>query len=95
MPCYMTRLEDGRLAHICGELGPHCGECSGVGDYLCDYPVGDGKTCDRPLCEHHAKEVAPEIHYCPSHWREWNEFRQSGGVERELKTVTPFNRHNT
>lgn len=42
---------------LCGEFGPHCGACASVGDFLCDFPVGDGKTCDMPLCESHATEV--------------------------------------
>lgn len=75
---------------MCGKLGPHCADCSWVSGYLCDYPVGKGKTCDRPLCEDHANEVAPDLHYCNVHYREWEEFRKSGGVEKELKNVTPF-----
>jgi len=49
---------DGRM-FMCGDLGDNCAECGWVGDYLCDFPVGEGKTCDRPLCETHANEIAP------------------------------------
>lgn len=86
MPCY--RLKSGGF--ICGELGQHCAECGAVSDALCDFPVGDGKTCDRPLCEYCAKQVAPDIHYCAGHHAEWQAFRDSGGVQRELQNVVPF-----
>ncbi|MDP1340678.1 hypothetical protein, partial [Klebsiella variicola] len=73
-----------------GDLGPHCAECGDVGTQLCDYPVGEGKTCDRPVCEYHAAEVAPNVDYCPAHHAEWKAFRDAGGVKRELENVVPF-----
>jgi len=46
MPCYLLRNKDGKpMGHVCGNLGPHCGCCGGVSGFLCDYPVGEGKTC--------------------------------------------------
>lgn len=90
--CYIT--DDG-AGIICGNLGPHCqaARCGRIGDLLCDFPVGDGKTCDRPLCEHHAVEVAPDMHYCPAHLLEWERFRESGGVREELANVVPYKTH--
>lgn len=78
MPCYMIHPEGGGTAFLCGDLGPHCGDanCGDVGTHLCDYPVGNGKTCDMPLCHGHAFEAAPEIHYCPGHALMWREFRE-------------------
>lgn len=72
MPCY--RMYDDKrnpVGHICGDLGPHCADCGDTGDNLCDYPVGDGKTCDRSICEYHSHEVAPNMHYCDQHYAEW------------------------
>lgn len=40
--------------------------------YLCDYPVGDRKTCDRPLCQLHAHPVAKDRHTCPDHVEGWH-----------------------
>ena len=77
---------------LCGDLGSHCGACASVGDFLCDFPVGDGKTCDMPLCEGHANEVAPNIHYCPGHMVLWKRFLNAGGVQRELENVVPYAR---
>src|SRR5690625_3179175 len=75
---------------MCGDLGAHCADCADVGEFLCDYPVGDGKTCDRAMCHSHANEVAPEIHYCAAHYREWHAFRDSGGVSAALSNVIAY-----
>lgn len=93
MPCYTLHDKNGKaVGHLCGELGPHCACCGGVSGYLCDYPVGEDKTCDRPLCNVHAAEVAPELHYCPGHLQEWQAFMESGGVKKQLVSVVPFAR---
>lgn len=85
-------MKGGGKGFLCGDLGPHCGDsnCGDVGEYLCDFPVSDGKTCDMPVCHGHAFEVSPGLHYCPGHTTMWREFRAAGGVERELANVVPF-----
>jgi len=95
MPTYLIPGDTG-LIRVCGDLGPHCvnADCLDVSEYACDYPVGHGKTCDRVMCENHAHEVAPDVHYCRGHFAEWEAFRQSGGVEHELANVTPYRRKN-
>ncbi len=92
MPCYLTRLENGSTAFLCGELGPHCGDsnCADVGENLCDFPVGGDRTCDMPLCHGHSFEVAPNLHYCPAHTTMWREFKEGGGVTKELEHVVPY-----
>lgn len=92
MSCYTIHLPNGGFGFLCGRFGPHCGDanCGDVGTFLCDFPVADGKTCDMALCDMHAFEAAPEIHYCPGHVLLWREFRESDGVKRELENVTPF-----
>lgn len=90
MPCYIEPLRDGGTMFLCGDFGPHCADCGAVGDNLCDYPVGDGKTCDRNICDRHAHEIAPNMHYCDQHYAEWRTFRDSGGVAAELENVVPF-----
>lgn len=59
--------EVGGAMFICGDLGDHCADCMALGEFLCDYPVGDGKTCDRPICRDHSHEIGHEIHYCNGH----------------------------
>ena len=75
---------------ICGDLGEHCADCLDVAEFLCDYPVGDGKTCDRKMCHCHSNEIAPEIHYCTSHYNEWTDFKDAGGVAANLKNIIAF-----
>jgi len=79
---------------FCGRFGQHCNvtDCGWVSDYLCDYPIGEGKTCDRTLCTDHAYEVAPDIHYCGAHYNERAKFRTNGGVKKELENVVPYKR---
>lgn len=80
MPCYTGHAESGMKFFLCGNLGAHCSYCGDVGEFLCDYPVGNGKTCDRQVCKSHANEVADDVHYCHSHHQEWMEFIKSGGA---------------
>lgn len=91
MPCYTLHDKDRRpIGHICGDLGAPCLHCGAPSDALCDYPVGAGKTCDRALCDYHAAEVAPDLHYCPAHLDAWQAFRDAGGVREVLENVVPF-----
>lgn len=80
----------GGTVFITGELGAHCTSCMAVGDYLCDYPVGEELTCDRPICDRHAHEVGQDIHYCDGHHAMWTEFKAKGGVVAALKNVIAF-----
>lgn len=86
--CYKLSGDGGGF--LCGDLGDHCINCGTVSDVLCDYPVGDGKTCDRAICEECAHCVAPDVHYCHGHFAEWEQFRAGGGVQLVLENVIPF-----
>lgn len=36
--------------------------------------MGNGKTCDKAICEDHAEEVSTDKHLCPEHqdaYRDW------------------------
>lgn len=77
-PHFFTREtpEDHDGGWVCGEGVEPCaapgneGSCGYAADYLCDWPTGEGKTCDLPLCEDHAVEHGPEwqdMHFCPQH----------------------------
>jgi len=49
---------------------------------LCDYPVGQRKTCDQPLCEKHSIKQGTEwqdIHFCPTHTLIDNGWINKGG----------------
>jgi hypothetical protein len=75
-----TRREEkliGRAADepwwICGEF-PASDACASEGciyfsEYLCDYPIGRGKTCDRSMCPGCAHQIGEDTHYCADHAR--------------------------
>ena len=44
-----------------------CAVCSGMSQYLCDWPMG-GRTCSKPLCEEH-RHVVGKRDYCPEHFK--------------------------
>ena len=44
-----------------------CSICGFVADYLCDYPVGENKTCDAPMCIRHRNNIGEELDYCNTH----------------------------
>jgi hypothetical protein len=44
-----------------------CDECGKCADYLCDFPMGRGKTCDHKLCDEHAHPLGSDRHLCPIH----------------------------
>jgi hypothetical protein len=54
-------------------------KCGFVADRLCDYPIGDGKTCDLPLCADCARSVGDDTDLCEIHW---HEFQHRAGVRR-------------
>lgn len=92
MSCYLVRDGDG-VAFLCGDIELEvCADCGFVADNLCDFPVGEEKTCDRNICSKHSNEVSPNVHYCDAHYREWRRFVDAGGVDRRLKNVIHFGR---
>lgn len=46
-----------------------CRVCDGLAEYLCDYPMGEGKTCDLDLCRIHAVKQPGgfPLDFCPAH----------------------------
>lgn len=65
----------GQTMFVCGDLGPHCAQCAAASEVLCDYPVGEGLTCDRSLCQTHAVTVGEDLHYCSAHHAMWAAYR--------------------
>jgi hypothetical protein len=67
------RMADGTVVHLRmdkrarAKLGPQCKGCLCVADFLCDFAIADGTTCDAPVCRKHATEVGPNRHYCQWH----------------------------
>ena len=91
MPCYTMKDSKGEVVgFMCGDFGEPCPVCGAVAENFCDYPVGDGKTCDRLLCDDCSRIIGDDIHYCVDHYQEWLKFVESGKVEQTLKNVVPF-----
>ena len=63
MPCEVLKDKDGHVMFIkCGHSrGPkrHCKFCRRdyYGGKLCDFPVGNGRTCDAQMCEDCARTL--------------------------------------
>jgi hypothetical protein len=95
MACLIVKGKSLYQVFICGENfnlsnNEICAECGDLSESLCDFPVGDGKTCDRPLCAECAKEIAPNLDYCPWHFGMWKAYRDSNKFTEDLGNVVPF-----
>lgn len=70
MPCtpFQMRMKDGAVVSgiICTRR-KRCKYCGAPAPKLCDGDLGNGKTCDAPLCTRCATHVAPDHDYCPVH----------------------------
>jgi hypothetical protein len=69
------RLGDGTIVHV-RMSKPRRRKCSVCGIVPpasqlreCDFKVGDGKTCDRLMCQGCANRIGPDEDLCPDHYR--------------------------
>lgn len=75
MPCSHFRV-GGQAVIICGRKRiPACVACGGIADRECDWKLGRGKTCDKPVCSSCAEHPAPEKDLCPAHAQAWRHHR--------------------
>jgi len=60
-------------AHICGDLEDLavCRICGCLAEKLCDYPIGNDKTCDSAMCKECAVHIRGDLDYCPEHATEY------------------------
>jgi hypothetical protein len=63
-------------------------DCLYEAEYLCDFPIGGGKTCDLPLCSDHRANIGPERDLCPIHAEMYRPAPPPGEGEREPPTTT-------
>lgn len=85
MGSHIELLEDGSKIFWKGDLFDeldYC-RCGQIADYLCDYPVGEGKTCDMKMCKKCANHVKGDMHYCDEHNGEYGNFIQLQTKERD------------
>ncbi len=71
MPCDKYHTANGTM-FICGR-GPRKQRCACgyTATRLCDWKVGGGRTCDKPLCVKCTHEPAEDKDLCPTHAAEW------------------------
>lgn len=58
--------------------------CAAFSSFLCDWPIGAGRTCDAALCAAHAQQVGRNKHYCPTHHQEHLASAPQRGLFTEL-----------
>lgn len=77
--CEHVDFGDGNFAVICGgrRRRRYCA-CGHQAPFLCDWKVKEKRsgTCDLPICEKHALQVAPDKHLCPQHQKSYEEWKR-------------------
>jgi hypothetical protein len=79
----------GPKVFLCGDLKMEiCQDpgCDFESEILCDWPIGDGRTCDLRLCATHARNMGEDRDFCPVHFAMWVESTRS---ERLAKWPPP------
>ena len=69
MPCSWIRLPNGTIVHIrhSNPRRRRCRFCSQWSTQLCDFPMGNGKTCGSPCCAQHSVRIGEDQDYCELH----------------------------
>lgn len=75
MPCHWIKFRDKdgveHTAHV-KMAAPRRRKCAFCdcpdAKALCDYPMGNGKTCDKPCCSNCRQHIGPDRDYCKDHW---------------------------
>lgn len=79
--CRTIVLDDGTTARVqvdaryCESNG-----CSRYSEILCDFPLANGRTCDRRQCRRCASAIAHEVDWCRAHARWWEAVSAMLGV---------------
>lgn len=91
MTCRHIDVGPGGFAIVCsrGSARSRCSidGCTKPSTKLCDFPLSGskaGKTCDRRLCDSHARAQGDSVDFCPTHAemaeRDTKATGQRGGV---------------
>lgn len=72
MKCQTVKIGDG-FAVVCGSrkgMSTVCQRCQRLdATRLCDFPIGEGKTCDKALCIGCTIRIGRDTDYCRDHPR--------------------------
>lgn len=86
MGCEPYLMNDGTTLIICSrgrQERKKCAFCGRTANYYCDYPVGGGETCDKPLCKKCRELVGEELDYCPKHAKKAGLFGDEQAIQYE------------
>ena len=71
MPCEKIVSPDGTMVGFVCSRGRQprklCHYCGKPAMVLCDYPLGNGKTCDKPMCNSCRTKIGPNLDVCREH----------------------------
>lgn len=69
MPCTPFKSADGSfIGIICSRKNTKkCYICGSDCTTLCDYPLDNGKTCDKPVCNKHKVNIGYDVDVCQEH----------------------------
>ncbi len=73
MPCDFVKLPGGGTAIVCSRghavrrFSQKCAYCQNESSLLCDFKVGEGKTCDKPICKRCSVHVGENLDHCRIH----------------------------
>lgn len=71
MKCSTLRI-GGHAVIACGPKRIEaCVRCRAPASKLCDWKIGNGKTCDATVCDSHATSVGDDKDLCPKHAYAW------------------------
>lgn len=76
--------------HYHGEKLENCNICGNIASFLCDFPVGNDKTCDCKLCNECAEHIGVNLHYCPDHFKIWEDFKNRPDFEEKVTNIINF-----
>ena len=67
--CVPVAFADGSTMIVCGSRRKIklCSYCAHEREFVCDFPIRNGRTCDKPLCSAHSYHQGPNQDYCPDH----------------------------
>lgn len=64
--CQHVQLPSGQVALVRRSV-PKCAYCHRAHTRLCDHEIAGGKTCDRRMCDLHAKRTGSNRDLCQEH----------------------------
>ena len=86
MSCEMHTMKDGTRLILCSrgrQERVKCAFCGRPATFYCDYSIGNGKTCDKPICRKCRTAIGVELDVCPHHTKETGLFGDGAAMQFE------------